>query len=133
MVSRAEMRRWLWYDPGRVGSSRAAHLRAVTGPLGTPYTCRHCGGPISPDDLVPDGFRHPDRRGTGTGWLCPPPHMTLAQPVLESEPQPPPRPRPADTPTARRRPTPIPPLRERDDAPPEWPPAVGPTQWWEDR
>jgi hypothetical protein len=85
---------------------------------------------------VPDFFRHLDRRGTATGWLCPPPHLTLAEPAPDSGAQPPPAPRrpaaaPAAAPGPRRKPTPIPPLRAREDAPREWPPATSPVQWWE--
>lgn len=87
-----------------------------------------------PDDVVPGRFRHLDRYGVPAGWLCPLPHMTLAEPTSHPE-----RVQPSDpastVPTpespARRRPTPIPPREERPEAPPEWPLPPGDTPWWE--
>lgn len=102
------------------------------GQRNNPEVCRHCGAAIVPDDVLTGQFRHVDRQGGDAGWMCRPPHMTLAQPVRRPEihgswqagsPQ--------VAPIPRRKPTPIPPLRARDDAPQEWPPAEGPAVWWE--
>lgn len=119
--------------------------------------CRYCGVRIIPDE-IPDLFRHINDQGTPTGWLCPPPHMTLArplpaqagpavppptQPAPVNLPQPPPdqvaashtslamaQPAvPAEPPT--RRTTPIPVRKQRPDAPADWPPQLGDTAWWE--
>lgn len=47
----------------------------------TPVPCAGCGGPITETDL---GWMHLDGRGTpAPGWLCPPPHMRLAQPRIQ--------------------------------------------------
>lgn len=105
--------------------------------------CVHCGRPVVPDDIVPGRFRHIDRYGVPAGWLCPLPHMTLAEPGPEQPAPGVPQPRsepqpesgrhspPADAPPTRRRPTPITPREDRPDAPPEWPLPPGDTPWWE--
>lgn len=71
------------------------------------------------------GWTHTDRYGMLAGWLCPPPHMTLAsiEPVRDKP---------------RRQPTPIPSRRDVGQAdtspspapPPQWP-LPGDQPWWE--
>lgn len=90
-------------------------------PPGDPVPCGTCGLSIL---LTEAGWTHLTVHGVPeTGWLCPLPHMHLAQP----------KPRP--------RPTPIPPVKNPGQArppapqptapqPPEWPLTPG-HQWWE--
>ncbi len=46
-------------------------------PPADPARCVVCTGPIAE---TPVGWTHVDIRGVLIGWLCPMPHMSLAQP-----------------------------------------------------
>lgn len=82
--------------------------------------CGWCRGPIVD---TPVGWMHLDQYRSLDGWLCPPPHLHIAQPRPEVTPEP--------TAPRRRRPTPIPSIKD-DGAPPrEWPPPAPDAAWWE--
>lgn len=101
-------------------------------PPGEPVPCAWCGGPIV---NTPLGWMHLDQYRALVGWLCPEPHMRLAEPrtgaaVERHEPAPPPA-----TSSPRPRPTPIPPRKgahQADSPPAEWP-SPGNADWWENR
>lgn len=58
-------------------AGRATDNRPLT------LTCRHCGGGIM---LLDQGWTHVNDQATvTTGWLCPAPHMYLAEPVPADE------------------------------------------------
>lgn len=99
-------------------------------PPGEPVPCAWCSGPIV---NTPIGWMHLDQYRALEGWLCPEPHMSVAAPQIEKRAEgrasvPPP---PA-SPSPRPRPTPIPPRKDPQEAPQEWPPSSN-TQWWENR
>ncbi|MGH3660871.1 MAG: hypothetical protein ACRDT8_22560 [Micromonosporaceae bacterium] len=78
-----------------------------------PLRCGGCGHPIINTDA---GLSHVESSEVGFGWLCPPPHMTIARPASEphSTADPLTAPLPA---TPRKRPTPIPGTARRSQPP----------------
>jgi len=102
-------------------------------PQGEPLPCRTCGGRIINTIL---GWIHLEEHDiTATGWLCPQPHMHLAEPDFLAET---PEDDHAPPATPKRVPTPVPPRRElgqaesspKPAAPAHWPP-LRDEQWWE--
>ncbi|MGH3735680.1 MAG: hypothetical protein ACRDT6_08665 [Micromonosporaceae bacterium] len=104
-------------------------------PFVEPVPCGTCGGPIVNSVL---GWLHVTEHGVpATGWLCPVPHMHLAEPDFlaapdvstgrETAPSPP-----------KRMPTPIPPRKDVGRAasspqaapPAQWPPLQD-GEWWQ--
>jgi len=97
---------------------------------GLPVPCAHCGGPIVATEI---GWTHTDASADQiAGWLCPPPHMTLATPTATPAETVAPSP---DTSRASRHrarpvPTPIPVRSDGAGAPQDWPPPPGDRPWW---
>lgn len=104
----------------------------------SPMPCRWCSLPIV---FTEAGWTHLDEYHRLAGWLCPLPHMHLAEPQEQqaghSHPEHPGRPQapevPAAQPEPRRRPIPISPRKNPTEAPTEWPPREGNPTWWEAR
>jgi hypothetical protein len=101
--------------------------------------CRHCRCGIVHTDV---GWTHVDRSGHLAGWICPLPHMTLAEPQEESTRQTRHPKRPQHVSSAlrsasqragepSRRPTAITPRKSDRTGPPDWPPPPGDKPWWE--
>lgn len=105
-------------------------------PFGEAVACGTCGGPIVNSVL---GWLHVTEHGVpATGWLCPLPHMHLAEPDFLAAPDAPADRDTAPAPPPRRMPTPIPPRKNVGRAesspqaapPAQWPPLEG-GQWWQ--
>lgn len=119
------------------------HPTELYPPPGEPVPCAWCGGPIV---NTPIGWLHLDQYRALDGWLCPEPHMHIAEPRTEvtlaievgtasvaAEQQPRPSPR---TTEPSRRPTPIPPRKgahQGEATSSEWPPSPDSGDWWERR
>lgn len=98
---------------------------AVPPPPAAPLRCRNCGEPIVDTDV---GWTHVGSARVRFGWLCPAPHMTLADPPsagpsvwmnpLVAGPQMPREPAGPQLPhEPRRRTTPIPPTARQSHPP----------------
>jgi hypothetical protein len=113
-------------------------------PSGEPVPCRWCEAPVV---ITLIGWMHLDQYRALDGWLCPEPHLHIAEPgtveTVEIKVKPhatePVTGRasiPATAPSPRPRPTPIPPRKEASgdgSTPSEWPPPSGKPDWWQDR
>jgi hypothetical protein len=104
----------------------------------SPVPCRWCSLPIV---FTEAGWTHLDQYHRLAGWLCPLPHMHLAEPQEQQAARSQPKhtgpvhasEAPADQLKPRRRPTSIPPRKNPTEAPTEWPPSEGNPMWWEVR